>query len=136
MQKGAPNQSCSGGCPGGTCRPPVDWRDSAYLNEKAVNAELQRVFSICADCRICEDLCASFPQLFHLIDNSPGRDIRGVSADQYGSVVDACTLCDMCFPVCPYRPPHDYAVDFPSLMVRSAGVYQPSRTTASGEGIP
>ena len=58
-----------------------------------------------------------FPRLFELIDNSAG-ELDTVPSDSFKPVVDACTLCDMCYPVCPYVPPHDYALDFPSLMVR------------------
>ncbi|MDP6953778.1 MAG: heterodisulfide reductase-related iron-sulfur binding cluster, partial [Alphaproteobacteria bacterium] len=35
-------------------------------------------------------------------------------------VIDACTLCDMCFMVtCPYVPPHDFDLDFPHLILRA-----------------
>ncbi|WP_245986445.1 heterodisulfide reductase-related iron-sulfur binding cluster [Azospirillum thermophilum] len=44
------------------------------------------------------------------------------SAD-FKPVVDACTLCDMCFMTkCPYVPPHDWALDFPHLMLRYRAV--------------
>ena len=34
-------------------------------------------------------------------------------------MVDACTLCDMCFLTkCPYVPPHAFNIDFPHLMLR------------------
>ena len=40
------------------------------------------------------------------------------SAD-FKPVIDACTLCDMCFMVsCPYVPPHEFNIDFPHLMLR------------------
>ena len=46
-------------------------------------------------------------------------EIDGVDHQDYGKVVDACTLCDMCFMTkCPYVPPHEWAVDFPHLMLR------------------
>ena len=42
-----------------------------------------------------------------------------LSSDQFAPVVDACTLCDMCFMTkCPYVPPHDFDLDFPHLMLR------------------
>jgi glycerol-3-phosphate dehydrogenase subunit C len=38
-------------------------------------------------------------------------------------VVDACTLCDMCFMTkCPYVPPHPFELDFPHLMLRHRAV--------------
>ena len=34
-------------------------------------------------------------------------------------MVEACTLCDMCFMTkCPYVPPHPFMLDFPHLMLR------------------
>ena len=42
-----------------------------------------------------------------------------VSSDKFKDVVDACTLCDMCFLTkCPYVPPHEFNIDFPHLMLR------------------
>ena len=38
----------------------------------------------------------------------------------YKAVVDQCYLCDMCYlSKCPYVPPHEWAVDFPHLMLRA-----------------
>jgi glycerol-3-phosphate dehydrogenase subunit C len=34
-------------------------------------------------------------------------------------VVELCYECKLCFPKCPYVPPHEFAVDFPRLMLRS-----------------
>ena len=96
----------------------VDWRDPSYLDSAALEAEQRRVFEVCSACRRCEMLCDSFPRLFELADSQPDA-IGTAPATSLASVVDACTLCDMCYPVCPYIPPHVYAVDFPSLMVRS-----------------
>ena len=39
--------------------------------------------------------------------------------NQFEPIVDACTLCDMCFMTkCPYVPPHEFDLDFPHLMLR------------------
>ena len=95
----------------------VDWQDPAYLDAAALEAEERRVFEVCSACRRCEMLCDSFPRLFALADRTPGG-LASVPAERFAPVADACTLCDMCYPVCPYAPPHVYAVDFPSLMVR------------------
>ena len=47
------------------------------------------------------------------------EDVESLSSDQFAPVVDACTLCDMCFMTkCPYVPPHDFDLDFPHLMLR------------------
>jgi glycerol-3-phosphate dehydrogenase subunit C len=34
-------------------------------------------------------------------------------------VVELCYECKLCFPKCPYVPPHEFAVDFPRLMLRA-----------------
>ena len=97
-------------------RPAIDWEAPAYLDAGALDHELRRVAGVCHTCRRCQDLCESFPRLFDLIDGAGG--VTGVKSAGFESVGAACTLCDMCYPVCPYTPPHLHAVDFPSLMVR------------------
>ena len=68
---------------------------------------MRRVFDICHGCRRCFNLCDSFPRLFDLIDNSPTGELDGVKTEEFAEVVEACTLCDMCFMTkCPYVPPH------------------------------
>lgn len=32
--------------------------------------------------------------------------------------LDECFQCKLCYPNCPYTPPHDFAVDFPRLLLR------------------
>jgi glycerol-3-phosphate dehydrogenase subunit C len=80
---------------------------------------MHRVFDICHGCRRCFNLCDSFPRLFDLVDNSPTGELDAVEPKDYKPVVDACTLCDMCFMTkCPYVPPHEFNLDFPHLMLR------------------
>jgi glycerol-3-phosphate dehydrogenase subunit C len=43
---------------------------------------------------------------------------RDISNDEIDEVVDLCFQCKLCYPNCPYTPPHDYAVDFPRLLLR------------------
>ena len=65
-------------------------------------------------------LCAAFPTLFDLIDESDTFEVDGVDKADYGKVVDQCFLCDLCAETkCPYLPPHEWAVDFPHLMLRA-----------------
>ena len=97
-------------------RPAIDWEAPAFLDASALENELQRVAGVCDTCRRCEDLCESFPRLFDLIDRRGGVDT--LEGGAFESVGAACTLCDMCYPVCPYTPPHVHAVDFPALMMR------------------
>ena len=94
----------------------IDWEAPAYLDAGALDSELRRVAGVCHTCRRCEDLCESFPRLFDLIDRAGAVD--AVTSAGFESVGAACTLCDMCYPVCPYTPPHVHAVDFPALMMR------------------
>src|SRR5262249_34532421 len=78
---------------------------------------------ICHGCRRCFNLCDSFPKLFDLVDNSPNETLDDVASTDFKPVVDACTLCDMCFMTkCPYVPPHEFNLDFPHLMLRSRAV--------------
>jgi glycerol-3-phosphate dehydrogenase subunit C len=100
-------------------REPLKWREEAFYDLSAIEAEMERVFDICHGCRRCFNLCDSFPRLFDLIDEGPTGEVDGVAKADYGKVVDACTLCDMCFMTkCPYVPPHPWNVDFPHLMLR------------------
>ncbi|MET1026549.1 MAG: heterodisulfide reductase-related iron-sulfur binding cluster, partial [Dongiaceae bacterium] len=100
-------------------RHPLDWQNPDFYDMTKIDAELHRVFDICHGCRRCFNLCDSFPRLFDLIDESPTGEMDGVKTEDYKQVVDACTLCDLCFMTkCPYVPPHEWALDFPHLMLR------------------
>ena len=101
----------------------IPWRKESWYDEPALEAELRRVFDICHGCRRCFNLCDSFPILFDAIDESPHEEVDDLSAGQMKAVVDACTLCDMCFMTkCPYVPPHPFELDFPHLMLRHRAV--------------
>ena len=103
-------------------RHPIAWRDAEFYDEAKLDAELRRVFEICHGCRRCFNLCDSFPRLFDLIDASPD-EVAGVKSEDFARVVEACTLCDMCFLTkCPYVPPHAFDLDFPHLMLRFRAV--------------
>ena len=100
-------------------RHPIDWRNPEFTDPEAIDAELRRVFDICHGCRRCFNLCDSFPRLFDLIDESETGELDSVDSKDFKPVVDACTLCDMCFMVsCPYVPPHEFNLDFPHLILR------------------
>ena len=97
----------------------IDFEHPDFSNPEKLDAEMRRVFDICHGCRRCFNLCDSFPKLFDMIDESKNEDVESLSSDQFEPVVDACTLCDMCFMTkCPYVPPHDFDLDFPHLMLR------------------
>lgn len=100
-------------------RHPVDWQNPDFYDEEKLDAELRRVFDLCHGCRRCFNLCDSFPRLFDMIDATESGELHDVGSDRFKTVVDACTLCDLCFMTkCPYVPPHDFDLDFPHLMLR------------------
>jgi Fe-S oxidoreductase len=101
-------------------RQPLDWQNPEFYDKDSVYEELERVFDICHGCRRCVNLCESFPTLFDLVDESETFEIDGVDKADYMNVVDQCYLCDLCAETkCPYLPPHEWAVDFPHLMLRA-----------------
>ena len=100
-------------------RHPVNFNHPDFLDQKKLDDEMRRVFDVCHGCRRCFNLCDSFPKLFDIIDKSKNEDVESLSSKQFPDVVDACTLCDMCFMTkCPYVPPHEFNIDFPHLMLR------------------
>jgi len=104
-------------------RHPLDWLSDDFYNEESLNQELERVFDICHGCRRCVSLCASFPTLFDLVDESETMEVDGVAKADYMKVVDQCYLCDLCYMTkCPYTPPHEWNLDFPHLMLRAKAV--------------
>src|SRR6202051_3550982 len=100
-------------------RHPIEWQTEEFSDPAKLEAEMRRVFDICHGCRRCFNLCDSFPRLFELVDNSPTEELDSVPTSAYKGVVDACTLCDMCYMTkCRYVPPHEFNLDFPHLMLR------------------
>ena len=97
----------------------VAWQDEDYWNKDKLDEETRRQFDVCHGCRRCFNLCDSFPKLFDLIDESETYELDSVKSEDFKPIVDACTMCDMCFMVtCPYVPPHEFAIDIPKLMLR------------------
>jgi Fe-S oxidoreductase len=41
-----------------------------------------------------------------------------LTSREIDEVVDLCFQCKLCYPNCPYTPPHDFAIDFPRLLLR------------------
>jgi glycerol-3-phosphate dehydrogenase subunit C len=104
-------------------RHPLGWEDPGFYDEESLGEEMERVFDICHGCRRCVSLCNSFPTLFDLVDKSPTLEVDGVPKADYFQVVEHCYLCDLCFLTkCPYVPPHNWAIDFPHLMLRAKAV--------------
>lgn len=117
-------------------RHPIDWNNPEFYDETSLDEELRRVFDICHGCRRCFNLCDSFPKLFDLVDGSATEELDSVVSSDFKPVVDACTLCDMCYMTkCPYVPPHEFNLDFPHLMLRYRAVENKKgeNTFVSGE---
>lgn len=107
------------GSTGAPTRHPLDWQSPDFYDMDKLDAEMRRIFDICHGCRRCFNLCDSFPRLFDLIDASPTEELDAVKSEDFGPIVEACTLCDMCYMTkCPYVPPHEFNLDFPHLMLR------------------
>ena len=101
-------------------RHPLRWKNDDFYDEENLDQELRRVFDVCHGCRRCVSLCRSFPTLFDLIDASADFEVTGVDSSDFPAVVNQCFLCDLCFMTkCPYVPPHEWAIDFPQLMLRA-----------------
>jgi len=98
--------------------------ESGYWDRKGLDKEVERVFDICHGCRLCFNLCPSFPALFETLDQQPEADVRQLSGAQKQRVIDLCYLCKMCEVRCPYTPHdgHEFQLDFPRLMQRAKAV--------------
>jgi glycerol-3-phosphate dehydrogenase subunit C len=47
--------------------------------------------------------------------NAHARELTDAEVDR---AVDLCFQCKLCYPNCPYTPPHEWALDFPRLLLR------------------
>jgi glycerol-3-phosphate dehydrogenase subunit C len=94
-----------------------------YWDRAGLDREVVRVFDICHGCRLCFNLCPSFPALFDAIDRKDG-DVRALSAAEKERVVDLCYGCKLCEIKCPYTPRdgHEFQLDFPRLILRAKAV--------------
>ncbi len=55
-----------------------DVNDPNYWNKESLYKEIDRVYDICIGCRLCFNLCPSFPYLFNVVDKI-GDDKRLVA---------------------------------------------------------
>jgi len=86
------------------------------VDPKQLDKETLRIYEICDGCRRCFNLCPSFNTLLDRIDVFEG-DVAKLTPADHHRVVDECYYCKLCFNHCPYTPPHQYALDFPHLMI-------------------
>ena len=71
------------------------------------NSDPQRVMAICNACRYCEGYCAVFPAMERRSVFSPG-DLTYLA--------NLCHNCAECYYACPYTPPHEFAVNVPTML--------------------
>src|SRR5487761_1532899 len=88
--------------------------DPRYRERDKIDREAERVFDICHGCRLCFNLCPSFPALFGAIDAKGTEDVRDLSAGEKQRVIDLCYECRLCEVRCPYtsRDGHEFQLDF------------------------
>ncbi len=117
MIKGAPTE-------GLTYNP----NDSKYWDQAGLRGEIERAFDICNGCRLCFNLCQSFPGLFEAME-ARGNDARQVTQQEVDRVIDLCFQCKICYVKCPYTPDdkHEFQLDFPRLMLRANAVRRKER---------
>jgi glycerol-3-phosphate dehydrogenase subunit C len=106
--------------------PAYDPPDPRYFDRKDLRSEVERVFSLCADCRLCVKFCGSFPKMFDAIDSYctdekySEVDTKKLKTEDVKQVVDLCFQCKLCYIKCPYTPgDHEWSIDFPRLMARA-----------------
>lgn len=69
--------------------------------------EANRQFAICNACRFCEGVCSVFPAM----------ELRTAFQEgDVGYLSSLCHDCGACLEACPFSPPHEFAVDIPSVM--------------------
>jgi Fe-S oxidoreductase len=109
-----------------------DPHDPKYWDKKELQSEFTRVVDICHGCRLCDNLCPPFTDLFDRIDAEDDKltalgkvtenPVRELAQSDYKHTVDYCYQCKLCYPKCPYTPPHEYQLDFPRLLLRAQAI--------------
>ncbi len=97
----------------------------AYFDDTDLRVEMNRVYDLCHGCRVCVNLCTSFPTLFAAIDKHDGQESHLMTRAEQDQVVTECFNCKKCGDVtCPYTPGqgHEWQLDFPGLMMRAKSI--------------
>ncbi len=120
--------------------PAYDPTDPRFTDKTDLRAEVERVFSLCADCRMCVKFCGSFPKMFDAIDDycTEGKyaevDTKKFKPQDVREVVDLCFQCKLCYIKCPYTPgDHEWSIDFPRLMARAKAQQVNERGVSLGD---
>ena len=112
--------------------------DPAYWQEDDLRQEMDRVFDLCHGCRLCFKFCTAFPTMFEFIDRDmETQDASSMSDAEQDQVVDECFNCKLCGELnCPYTPgKHEWALDFPRLMLRAEAVRNRNRKNTAVKAI-
>ena len=98
-------------------------KEAKYFDEALLNPELESVFDICHGCRLCFNLCPSFPALFDAVDRYDG-DVLQLTQRETDTVIDTCYQCKICYVKCTYTPGdgHEFQLDYPRLMQRAKAI--------------
>ncbi|MBI3961544.1 MAG: anaerobic glycerol-3-phosphate dehydrogenase subunit C [Deinococcus sp.] len=116
-----------------------DVKHPQYWDAQALHSELERIFDICHGCRLCFNLCPSFPALFNFVDqrnlDAPQQAPPGEFDQMARQVVDLCYQCKLCYNKCPYTPPHEFMLDFPQLMLRAKAQKQRQQGMTLGDRV-
>ena len=122
--------------------PAYDPTDPRYFDKKDLRSEVERIFSLCADCRLCVKFCGSFPKMFDAIDSYCTEekyaevDTKKLKPEDVNEVVDLCFQCKLCYIKCPYTPGnHDWAIDFPRLIARAKANQVKERGVSLGDKL-
>jgi len=109
-----------------------DVHDPLYWDAADLQKEFTRVLDVCNGCRLCDGLCPPFVDLFDRIDAEDDKltaaghgkenPVLQLKKADYDHTVDYCYQCKLCYPKCPYTPPHEYMLDFPRLLLRADAV--------------
>ena len=82
--------------------PAYDPIDPRYYDEKDLRTEVERIFSWCADCRLCNKFCGSFPKMFEAVDGYctdekyAEVDLKKFTVEDVKTVVNLCFQCKLC----------------------------------------
>src|SRR5512146_307407 len=92
-------------------------RTPGFWDRTDAAAEMSRVFDICNGCRLCDNLCPSFTDLFDRIEEIDDEQTKSgrqhdnpalaITEIEYDHVTDVCYQCKLCYVKCPYTPPHE-----------------------------
>lgn len=109
-----------------------DPHDPKYWDAQDLQQEFTRILDVCNGCRLCDGLCPPFVDVFDRIDQEDDKQtaagighenpVLQLKQADYDHVVDYCYQCKLCYPKCPYTPPHEYMLDFPRLLLRADAV--------------